>query len=296
MDKLSVMRAFCRIVELGSFSRAAADLGVSPALLSRETRLLEQSLGCVLLNRTTRSMSLSDHGRIYYAEARQILGDVAAAEDRVRAGAATVGGRLRVNAPQSFGQAVLASLVPRFLVAHPDVELTLDLDDRVVDMVEGGFDLSIRIRASLPDSGLMVRRLADVPQRLFAAPGYLAARGRPVDPAALNGHDLVAFSLADHGTAWDLAGAEGVSRVPLSPRLVTNSSLFLRELVAAGHGIGALPGFLSDPFEADGRLERVLPGHALPDRHVFAVTAARLSADARTRAFLDFLASELKPG
>ena len=150
MDKLSVMQAFRRIVERGSFARAAEDLGVSPALLSREIKLLEESLGTTLLTRTTRAMSLTDAGRLFYDQAGGILDAVTRVETRIRDGAGAVRGHLKVNASSSFGQMVLAPMLPGFLDAYPDLRLSLSLDDRVVDMVEGGFDVSVRIRPTLP--------------------------------------------------------------------------------------------------------------------------------------------------
>ena len=169
MDKLSVMHAFRRIVERGSFARAAEDLGVSPALLSREIKLLEESLGSSLLTRTTRSMSLTDAGRVYYDEAINILDAVRTVETRIREGAGAVRGHIKVNASSSFGQTVIAPILPRFLERYPDLKLTLSLDDRVVDMVEGGFDLSIRIRAVMPDSALVARKVGTMRQRIFAS-------------------------------------------------------------------------------------------------------------------------------
>lgn len=295
MDRLSVMKAFCRIVERGSFTRAAEDLGVSAALLSRDVKLLEQSLGCVLLTRTTRSMALTDHGRMYYDEARGILDRVAAMEDRVRAGAGTVAGRLKVNAPHSFGATVLAPLLPRFLAQYPDVDLTLTLDDRVIDMVEGGFDLSIRIRPELPDSGLLARRIARVRQGLFAAPGYLEARGLPKTPGDLAGHETLEFLLSSETGHWDLTGPGGAVTVPLNSRHMIGSSLILRDMLIAGVGIGSLPDFIAAGPLRRGDLVAVLPDYERPARHIYAVTASRLSADAKTGAFLDFLQTALRP-
>ena len=198
MDRLSFMRAFCRIVELNSFSRAAEDLGLSTALLSRETRLLEESLGCVLLSRTTRSMTLTDNGKLYYDECRRILEDVGALDAALRAGAGVVRGRLKVNAPLSFGLSVLSPMLPAFLARYPEIDIALTLDDRVIDMVEGGHDVSIRVRAELPDSSLVARRLATVDQRLYASPAYLDAQGRPQTPEDLKSH------LAKFRSRWEL--------------------------------------------------------------------------------------------
>jgi len=296
MDKLSVMNAYCRIVERGSFARAADDLGVSPALLSRELKLLEQSLGCALLTRTTRSMSLTDAGRLYYEEAQRILDAVSRSEDRIRDGVGAVRGHLKVNASSSFGQMVIAPFLPEFLEKYPDLKLTLSLDDRVVDMVEGGFDVSIRIRAAMPDSALVARRIGTARQRIFASPSYLQHAGTPVEPDDIKRHKVIGFLLADHLTAWRLAGPGGEQEIHLDPAVKVGNSLVLRDLLVAGQGIGTLPDFVSNAAEARGELVRVLPDYELPAPEIFAVTASRLGMDARVTAFLEHLRSALQPG
>ena len=294
MDKLSVMRAFCRIVDRDSFVRAAEDLGVSAALLSTEVRMLEKSLGTGLLNRTTRSMSLTDQGRRYYEEALEILNAVDAVEARIREGSGTVAGHLKINAPNSFGQMVIAPLLPKFIEAHPDIILSLSLDDRLIDMVEGGFDLSIRIRPSLPDSSLIVRRIGAVRQRIFASPGYLERAGCPEAPQDLLKHRIIGFLLANHLTAWHLHGPGGSFDIDLRPQVRVGSSLVLRDLLIAGQGIGTLPDFVSNGPEDRGELVRVLPDYELPPPQIFAITAPQMGADGRVRAFLGYLQSALE--
>ena len=295
MDKLSVMQAFRRIVERGSFARAAADLGVSPALLSREVKLLEESLGTTLLTRTTRAMSLTDAGRLFYDEAGGILDAVTRVETRIRDGAGAVRGHLKVNASSSFGQMVLAPMLPGFLDAYPDLRLSLSLDDRVVDMVEGGFDVSVRIRPTLPDSALVARRIGTMRQRIFAAPAYLRSVGRPEVPQDIGQHRVVGFLLADHLTTWTLHGPAGATVVlDLDPPVRVGNSLVLRDLLIAGQGIGTLPDFVSNEAEARGALVRVLPEWELPAPEIFAVTASRLGMDARVTAFLDHLRAALR--
>jgi DNA-binding transcriptional LysR family regulator len=293
MDKLSVMQAFRRIVERGSFARAAEDLGVSPALLSREIKLLEESLGTTLLTRTTRAMSLTDAGRLYYDEATGILDAVTQVETRIRDGAGAVRGHLKVNASNSFGQTVIAPILPAFLDAYPDLRLTLSMDDRVVDMVEGGFDVSIRIRAAMPDSALVARKIGTMRQRIFAAPDYLDKAGTPQAPHDIAGHRVVGFLLADHLTTWVLHGPSGSTTIDLDPPVRVGNSLVLRDLLIAGQGIGTLPDFVSNEAEARGALVRVLPDWELPAPEIFAVTASRLGMDARVTAFLDHLRAAL---
>ncbi|WP_340159955.1 LysR family transcriptional regulator [uncultured Hoeflea sp.] len=295
MDKLSVMNAYCRIVERGSLARAADDLGVSAALLSRELKLLEQSLGCALLTRTTRSMSLTDAGRLYYEQSQAILDAVSRSEDRIREGVGAVRGHLKVNASSSFGQMVIAPFLPKFLEQYPDLKFTLSLDDRVVDMVEGGFDVSIRIRAAMPDSALVARRIGTVRQRIFAAPAYLEGAGTPETPDDIKDHCIIGFLLANHLTEWNLSGPGGEQTIALDPEVKVGNSLVLRDLLIAGHGIGTLPDFVSDAAEARGELVRVLPDWELPAPEIFAVTASRLGMDARVTAFLDHLRAALEP-
>lgn len=294
MDKLSVMHAFRRIVERGSFARAAEDLGVSPALLSREIKLLEESLGTTLLTRTTRSMSLTDAGRLYYDEASGILDAVAQTETRIREGAGAMRGHLKVNASSSFGQTVIAPMLPTFLQAYPDLRLTMSMDDRVVDMVEGGFDVSIRIRSVMPDSALVARKIGTMHQRIFAAPAYLERAGIPVTPEEIRQHRIIGFLLADHLTSWALHGPSGQTTIDLDPPVRVGNSLVLRDLLIAGAGMGTLPDFVSKDAEATGALVRVLPDWELPAPEIYAVTASRLGMDARVTAFLDHLRAALQ--
>jgi DNA-binding transcriptional LysR family regulator len=295
MDKLSVMHAFRRIVERGSFARASEDLGVSPALLSRQVKLLEESLGATLLTRTTRSMSLTDAGRLYYDEASGILDAVAEVETRIRDGAGAVRGHLKVNASSSFGQTVIAPILPAFLDAYPDLHLTLFMDDRVVDMVEGGFDVSIRIRSALPDSALVARKIGTMRQRIFAAPEYLERAGVPQAPKDIAHHRVIGFLLAEHLASWTLNGPSGSTVVELDPPVRVGNSLVLRDLLIAGQGIGTLPDFVSKEAEARGQLVRVLPDWELPAPEIFAVTASRLGMDAKVTAFLDHLRCAVRP-
>ncbi|MDE4097521.1 LysR family transcriptional regulator [Phaeobacter gallaeciensis] len=293
MDKFGVMRAFCRIVDRGSMARAAEDLGVSSSLLSRDLKLLEESLGCRLITRTTRSMSLTEHGRLYYEQADRILQAVDLAEQQVRSGAQVMRGELRINAPHSFGTTVLADLLPRFASRYPDVQLSLVFDDNVLDLVQGGFDVAIRIRASLPDSGLIARKIMPVHQGVFASPEYLADCGQPEAPEDLKRHRTLSYSLAETPLTWEFNGPQRRVTVPISPQLRLGSSIVLRDMIKADMGIGSLPNFLSAPLEATGRIVRVLPDWHLPERTVYTLAASRLSADAKVVAFNDFLAAEL---
>lgn len=295
MDKLATMQAFCRIVDRGSFARAAEDLGVSPALLSREVRLLEDSLGTTLITRTTRRMSLTEAGLLYYQESMTILDAVNRVEDHIRDGAGAMRGHLKVNASNSFGQLVIAPFLPAFTTAFPDLRVTLSLDDRIIDMVEGGFDVSIRIRSALRDSTLIARKIGTVQQGVFAAPSYLKSAGLPDGPEAISRHKVLGFLLSDHLTTWDMTGPDGPCTLTVDPVVRVGSSIVLRDLLIAGAGIGTLPSFVADGPVARGNLVRLLPAYSFAPRDICAVTAARLGMDARVLAFLDHLKAAL-PG
>jgi DNA-binding transcriptional LysR family regulator len=241
-------------------------------------------------------MSLTDQGRRYYEEALEILNAVDSVEARIREGSGTVAGHLKINAPNSFGQMVIAPLLPKFLEAHPDIILSLSLDDRLIDMVEGGFDLSIRIRPSLPDSSLVARRIGTVRQRIFAAPSYLERDGSPGVPHDLLKHRIIGFLLANHLTVWHLHSQGDSFDIDLRPQIRVGSSLVLRDLLIAGQGIGTLPDFVSNGPESRGELVRVLPDYELPPPQVFAITAPQMGADGRVRAFIEYLQSALKGG
>mgnify|MGYP006397122353 FL=1 len=162
-------------------------------------------------------------------------------------------------------------------------------------MVEGGFDVSIRIRAAMPDSALVARRIGTVRQRIFAAPAYLERAGTPETPDDIKDHRTIGFLLANHLTEWSLSGPGGEQTIALNPEVKVGNSLVLRDLLIAGHGIGTLPDFVSDAAEARGELVRVLADWELPAPEIFAVTASRLGMDARVTAFLDHLRAALEP-
>lgn len=296
MDQLNAMRAFRRVVELGGFARAAEDLGASAAGLSKQIRQLEEHLGAVLLQRTTRRMSLTDAGQAYFAECRRLLDEMDRVEHALRAQAGQVEGRLRVNAPTSFGLAVLSPLLGDFLARHPRLKLDLALDDRVLDVIGTGFDVSLRVRSTLEDSSLIARRLGTIQQMLCASPDYLQRRGVPGTPSELLQHDVLAYALADTPDSWQLQGPEGMTRVALPPaRTVVNNSLMLCDLLCAGLGIGALPSFLAAPAIASGRLRRILPACGYPPRQVYAIYPTTRHLPPKVQVFVDFLAQALPP-
>lgn len=292
MDLIEAMRTFRRVVERDSFSKAAEDLHQSAAAVSKQVRQLETHLGCVLLQRTTRRMRLTEAGHAYFGECCRLLDDLDALEHAVGSGRDEIGGRLRVNAPLSFGLKVLSPLLPRFTAQYPQVKLDLTLDDRVLDVVSEGFDVSLRIRAALPDSTLVVRKLGEVEQWFCAAPSYLAARGTPADADDLRTHDCLTYGLAD-GTGWRVDGPDGPLHIAVQPRFTANNSLLLADMLTAGAGIGALPSFVARPLFDAGLLARVLPQYAFAPRGIHAVLGTRRHVPRKVAAFVDFIAAEL---
>ena len=289
MDTFSTMRAFRRIVELGGLARAAEDLGLSSAGLSKQLRALEAHLDTVLLQRTTRSMSLTESGRAYYADCCRILDELDVLEQSIRQQSQRVTGRLRLNAPLSFTLSILSPLLAEFLREYPDLQLDLVMEDRLIDAVAHGFDLSIRLRSSLDDSTLIARRLATVKQVLCAAPSYLEQNGEPATPDDLRHHKVLIYSLAQ---IQDIVPMQE-NAASGSERSQINNSLLLRDLLIAGLGIGALPSFLADPAIARGELRRVLPAFMDEPRHVYAVYPTSRHLQPKVKAFVEFLARRL---
>ena len=296
MDVLAHMRVFRKVVERDSFSKAAQDLHQSAAAISKQLRQLEERLGTVLLVRTTRRMSLSDGGRAYYVECCRLLDEIDALELATRGCAGKVAGRLRVNAPLSFGLKVLSPLLPDFMARYPDVKIEMTLDDRLRDVVGEGYDVSLRIRAALADSTLVARRLGEVEQMICAAPAYLASHGTPMQAQDLHGHDCLAYRLADSPGSWQLEGPEGAHSLVLPVRFSADRSLLLADMLVAGVGVGALPSFIAAPLWASGALVRVLPSHAMARRGVYALMPDGRHVQQKVRAFCDFLGEALQAG
>jgi DNA-binding transcriptional LysR family regulator len=223
MDRLGLMLSFRRVAELGSFSAAARDLGLSNAVISKHVAVLEGYLGARLINRTTRRQSLTEAGSAYYLRAVRLLEDLGEAEDAVGRMQAAPRGTLKVNAPMSFGIQHLAPVLPVFLERFPEMAVELNMNDRFVDLLAEGFDLALRIRSGLPDSRLIAQKLADARRLLAASPAYLARRGAPERPEDLTGHDCLIYSLADSPELWDFDGPEGPVTVAVQGRLRANN-------------------------------------------------------------------------
>lgn len=294
MDVLLAMRTFRRVAERSSFSQAATDLGQSTAAVSKQVRQLEERLGSLLILRTTRRMSLSEAGQRYFSECCHLLDELDALERATLAGLHEPGGRLRVNAPLSFGLKVLSPILVAFMQRYPQLQVDLTLNDQVLDVVGEGFDVSLRIRRQLEDSSLIARQLGQVEQIICAAPAYLQAAGTPASIADLHQHRCLAYRLAEHPGRWHLQGPEGQTRLELPVHFSADNSLLLADMLVAGLGIGALPGFVAQPLLDSDQLLRVLPDQHLPGRHIYALYPSQRHLSQKVRVFVDFLVEALQ--
>lgn len=276
MDRLTGMEVFVRVVELGSFTAAAEASGISPTMVSNHVLALEQRLGARLLNRTTRRQSLSEIGTAYYAQCLDILARVDAAESAAQEMHARPAGKLRISAPITLGVHLLVPELAEYLRNHPDVTVELRLNDRVVDLVEEGFDAALRF-GNLHDSGLIVRPLRSLNRMICAAPAYLAAHGAPAKPADLADHNCLAFHYLTPEREWRFGGSKAET-IHVSGQLTVNNGPALLQAALGGIGIAMLPDYLAAADIEAGRLVRLFPDDDfpraplqlvyLPDRHM----------------------------
>ncbi|ALV25927.1 LysR family transcriptional regulator [Pannonibacter phragmitetus] len=293
MSNLTDMEIFARVVTAGSMSAAGREMGLSPAVVSKRIRRLEDKLGTRLLQRTTRQIALTEAGHGFYDRVLAILASVEEAETFVTRGSAQARGTLKVSAPTSFGRMHVAPYLARFLEANPDLYVSLDLSDEFVDIVGDGYDLAIRI-AELSDSSLVARRLAPVHRVLCAAPSYIERHGEPksIDDLVEN-HVRVAAAAQD---PWRLMGPRGLEIVKTDAPLRTNSSEVVREAVLAGVGIALRSTWDVGPELREGKLQIVLPQYrASKDVGLHAVYPTRRFLPAKVRVFIDFLAQLYGP-
>lgn len=294
IDRLRAFEVFTTVVARDGFARAADALDTSPANVTRYIAELEAHLGVRLLNRTSRRLSLTEAGEALYERARAVIEDFAEAEAAATADSRAPRGRLRINAPLAFGVRHLAPLWPRFLALYPDVELDIDLNDRVVDLVEDGYDLGIRISRG-GSQAHVARKLATSRNVLCAAPRYLERFGVPVSPEDLSHHRCLIYTHAPEPDVWTLLAADGTPlRVRIHPHIRTNSGDTARALALAGEAITWQPMFLIGEDIGRGDLVPLLPDWRLPDIDVLALYASRRHLSAKVRIMVDFLAEAFR--
>lgn len=289
MNTFEEMRAFVRTVEAGSLTAAADQLDLAKSAVSRRLAELERRLGASLLTRTTRRLTLTDAGHVYYERAREILAAAEAAEAAVQASTTRLSGRIRLAAPLSFGIRHLGPAIREFTALHPNIEFDVDLNDRQVDLVAEGFDLAIRI-AQLKDSELAARRLASVRRRVLASPGWWAEHGLPASAGELARHRSLEYSNAPQ-SGWAYTAPDGrQGSVQLSPALRANNGDLLCDLAAAGQGVILQPTFISHQAIERGELVPALTDYDWQSLDAWAVYPATRFLPERVRALVDFLA------
>ena len=288
MDRFEEMRAFAAVVDAGSFVRAAETLALSKTAVSRLVAELEARLGVRLLHRTTRRLSLTAEGERFLARCRELLAGVDEAEAEVSAGALEAVGPLRLNVPVSFGLLHLAPLWPAFLQLHPRVTLDVTLSDRIVDLVDEGYDLAVRI-ARLPASTLVSRQLSSTRLVLCASPGYLARHGRPEHPEEIARHAVIAYSLMASGDTWFFDGPQGPVSVKVNPSMRSNSGDTCCAAALQDQGLVLQPDFIVGEMLREGRLVEVLPAYRSLELGIYAVYASRRQVPAKVRVLIDFL-------
>lgn len=290
MDTLLSIKVFRQVVETGSFVRAAERLELSTAMASKHVMHLEDHLGTRLLNRTTRKLSLTEPGREYYARCAQILNDLDEAQQAIGDATATPRGTLRINALLAFGIRHVAPAISKYSSRFPHVTVDLTLNDRVVDLVEEGYDLAIRASASeIRPATLVARRITSVHLVACATPGYLSRHGTPRSPEELQGHNCLLSTYTPVSREWSFNGPDGPLRVPVSGNFIVNNGDALRAAALAGNGIAMLTTDIVGEDLAARRLLPLFTNLAPTELKVYAVYPSNRHVSAKVRTFVDFL-------
>lgn len=288
MGQLEDMNIFIRIVDAGGISRAADQLGLAKSAVSRRLVDLETRLGVRLLNRTTRTSSLTEIGQSYYDHAITIVDDVAELNAVTSDANTTLKGTIKLAAPLSFGLRHLSPAIDDFLNQHPVLTINIDFSDRQVDLVEEGLDLAFRI-ADLKDSNLIARKVSPIKLLLCASPEYLKKYGTPKTPNDLKNHHLLYYNIAETNT-WKLTDKKGKKHtVSVNAKMIANNGDFLNDMAIAGHGIASSPTFISWQAITTGDLVPVLTDYKLPQPNAYAVYPQTRYLSQRTRILIDFL-------
>lgn len=284
---------FARVVDEGSFSRAAERMGLPKSTVSRRIAILEANLGERLLLRTTRKLTITDFGHSMLEHANQVAAEVEAAASLAQHRQVEPSGRLRVSMPGDFANVVLGPLLAEFITAHPAISLEIDLSPRRVDLIGENFDVAIRMGNLPDDASLAARRLAQFSAGLYASPAYLKRRGLPAEPEALMQHDALRL-LGRNGepVPWELIREDACWEGVPPGRATINSPELLIRLARAGAGITVVADHFAEPYVRSGELRRVLPDWHLPPAPAWAVFPGRRLMPARTRVFLDALEAE----
>lgn len=293
METFSAIPVFIAVVENGSFSKAAEKLGTSKSAVSKRVSVLENTLGVKLLHRTTRRLSLTGAGEQYYHYALKALTAASEGVDSVTQLQGKPKGLLKVSSPMSFGRLHLAPLVTDFLTHYPDITLNLVMDDKKVDLIEGGFDVAIRA-GDMEDSTLIARRLASCRSVVCASPIYLQKHGTPSTPVELKEHNCIRFSYGHNANEWVFHGPDGTQKIKAEGNYQVNNSEALQQAALEGLGIARIPTFVIGQDISKGRLVPLLEHYSLPMQTFYVVFPERRYLPAKVRVFLDFIIDKLE--
>jgi LysR family transcriptional regulator for bpeEF and oprC len=292
LDRLNAIRAFQRVVETGSFSAVAREKGVAQPTISKLVAALEAHLGAQLLNRTSRSLSLTEAGQDYYEASSKLLADLDAAESRIGRRQTAPSGLLRVTLSAGFGRMHVVPLLPAFFALYPEVAVDIAISDRFVDLVEEGLDLAIRI-GHLNDSALIARRIGSSTRRTVASQSYVDRYGTPVSPQDLTHHECIAFVFRGAPQEWRFRGPDGPVDIQPAGRLRANDAENIRQAVLSGLGITHAPGWLFHTEIQRGEVKVLLADWRPPAEPISAVYQATRRPSTKTRVFIDYLAEAL---
>jgi DNA-binding transcriptional LysR family regulator len=288
LDKLAGLRAFVKAVESGSFAEAGRQLRMSRSAISKHIGELEQSLGVQLIVRTTRHASPTENGQLYYERAVSILAEMDAADQAVTQSLAAPRGLLRVNAPMSFGTIRLGPVMADFMTRYPDLQLQLVLSDDLLDPVQDGFDVTLRI-AELESSGLVARRIMPVERVICASPDYLGAHGTPDHPDDLRRHISLTYGFLLTGNQWKLSGPDGDHWIQPAWTLCVNNAEVLRDVAIKGKGVALIPRFIAEQALQTGVLRAILTDYSAPPLALYAIYPPTKHLSVKVRFFIDFL-------
>jgi DNA-binding transcriptional LysR family regulator len=288
MDRLTNMMTFVEVVEAGSFTAASDKKGLSRAVVSKYVMQLEEHLNARLLNRTTRQLSLTEIGRLYYEQCKSILAEIEEVEACASEASANPRGQLSVNAPMSFGVLHLGPAIAAYCKRYPLVQISLDLNDRLVDVVAEGYDVVIRI-AQLRDSSFIAREIAPCRRVLCASPDYLKTYGVPKVPQDLTLHRCLCYTNHPNENIWTMNGPQGTENVRVNGPVSANNGEILKSAAVEGLGIALEPTFIVGPEIKAGRLRLILPDHQVPDININAIYPSRRHLSTKVRTFVEFL-------
>lgn len=298
MDTFSGMRLFTEVVDGGSFSAAARHLGMAPSSVARGIGALEDELGVRLLNRTTRKLSLTEAGRLYHERSRRILAEVEDAKLSITQLEAAPRGTLRLSIPVVFGRLHIAPALPAFLACHPAVQVDLSLTDALVDLVEEGVDLAIRI-SELKDSSLIARRLAPNRRVICASPSYLERVGTPTTPEELSRHNCLVYKRQSNRATWRLRDREQTHEIEVRGSLWANNADALHAAALEGLGLAILPTWMVGPDVRRSALRVLFPDYQVSptalDTSIYAVFPYSRHLSPKVRALIDFLIKRFSP-